>query len=314
MLQQERRRATTCSPAACRTPSPSFARAAFACVDLDAERYLRVDAVARARARARRPASATRARRASGLGWEPSVSFEQLVERMVRADLRARAARRAARPGSVRPRAPYTGPRVKTVGIIGLGYVGLPLAVAFAQEGCEVVARRRRLAQDRARSRRATPTSRTSRRRAAARGRASASTRRRATRGWRKADAVLICVPTPLTRNREPDLGPLIDAARGARRGAAGRPARRARVDDLPGHDARARRAAARGVGARRRARLPPGLLARARRPGPHRLHAAQHAEGARRADRGLRASAPRSSTAWSATSSCASPAPRRPS
>jgi UDP-N-acetyl-D-glucosamine dehydrogenase len=27
-----------------------------------------------------------------------------------------------------------------TVGIIGLGYVGLPLAVAFAHEGCEVVA------------------------------------------------------------------------------------------------------------------------------------------------------------------------------
>src|ERR1700681_4775760 len=26
------------------------------------------------------------------------------------------------------------------VGIIGLGYVGLPLAVAFAQEGCDVVA------------------------------------------------------------------------------------------------------------------------------------------------------------------------------
>ena len=29
-----------------------------------------------------------------------------------------------------------------------------------------------------------------------------------------KADAVLICVPTPLTRNREPDLGPLIDSTR----------------------------------------------------------------------------------------------------
>ncbi|MDQ6810456.1 MAG: 3-hydroxyacyl-CoA dehydrogenase NAD-binding domain-containing protein, partial [Actinomycetota bacterium] len=27
-----------------------------------------------------------------------------------------------------------------TVGIIGLGYVGLPLAVAFAQQGCDVVA------------------------------------------------------------------------------------------------------------------------------------------------------------------------------
>jgi hypothetical protein len=32
-----------------------------------------------------------------------------------------------------------------------------------------------------------------------------------------KADAVIICVPTPLTRNREPDLGPLLSAARGMR-------------------------------------------------------------------------------------------------
>ena len=29
-----------------------------------------------------------------------------------------------------------------------------------------------------------------------------------------RADAVLVCVPTPLTRNREPDLGPLLDATR----------------------------------------------------------------------------------------------------
>jgi UDP-N-acetyl-D-glucosamine dehydrogenase len=29
-----------------------------------------------------------------------------------------------------------------------------------------------------------------------------------------KAEAILICVPTPLTRNREPDLGPLTDATR----------------------------------------------------------------------------------------------------
>src|SRR6202011_3003791 len=29
-----------------------------------------------------------------------------------------------------------------------------------------------------------------------------------------RADAVLVCVPTPLTRNREPDLGPLVDATR----------------------------------------------------------------------------------------------------
>src|SRR6516162_5633275 len=29
---------------------------------------------------------------------------------------------------------------LKTVGVVGLGYVGLPLAVAFASEGCEVIA------------------------------------------------------------------------------------------------------------------------------------------------------------------------------
>jgi UDP-N-acetyl-D-mannosaminuronate dehydrogenase len=34
-----------------------------------------------------------------------------------------------------------------------------------------------------------------------------------------KADAVISCVPTPLTRNREPDLGPLLSAARGMRDG-----------------------------------------------------------------------------------------------
>ena len=29
-----------------------------------------------------------------------------------------------------------------------------------------------------------------------------------------EADAILVCVPTPLTRNREPDLGPLLSAPR----------------------------------------------------------------------------------------------------
>ena len=29
-----------------------------------------------------------------------------------------------------------------------------------------------------------------------------------------EADAILVCVPTPLTRNREPDLGPLLSASR----------------------------------------------------------------------------------------------------
>jgi UDP-N-acetyl-D-glucosamine dehydrogenase len=101
---------------------------------------------------------------------------------------------------------------MNTVGVIGLGYVGLPLAVAFAQEGCEVVAvdvDARKIDAIEAGdsyiedvpsellkelSSRIHPTTRYA--------------------ALKDADAVLVCVPTPLTRNREPDLGPLIEATR----------------------------------------------------------------------------------------------------
>jgi GDPmannose 4,6-dehydratase len=64
-----------------------FARTAFACVDLDAERYLRVDpALARPPETVANVGDPSRAR--ERLGWEPSLSFEQLVARMVEADLR----------------------------------------------------------------------------------------------------------------------------------------------------------------------------------------------------------------------------------
>jgi GDPmannose 4,6-dehydratase len=64
-----------------------FAHAAFACVELDAERYLRVDE-ARVRAPESTPSVGDPRRARERLGWEPELSFEQLVERMVRADLR----------------------------------------------------------------------------------------------------------------------------------------------------------------------------------------------------------------------------------
>lgn len=64
-----------------------FARAAFACVDLDSERYLRVDE-ARVRAPESTPSVGDPLRARERLGWVPELSFEQLVERMVRADLR----------------------------------------------------------------------------------------------------------------------------------------------------------------------------------------------------------------------------------
>jgi UDP-N-acetyl-D-glucosamine dehydrogenase len=100
-----------------------------------------------------------------------------------------------------------------TVGIVGLGYVGLPLAVAFAQEGCEVIAvdvdARKVKAIEAGESYIEDVAS-------AQLGELGALIHP-STRYARlaKADAVLVCVPTPLTRNREPDLGPLLDATRG---------------------------------------------------------------------------------------------------
>jgi GDPmannose 4,6-dehydratase len=65
-----------------------LAETAFACVGLEAERYVRVDArLVRAPEATPSVGDPSKARRE--LGWEPQVSFEQLVERMVQADLRA---------------------------------------------------------------------------------------------------------------------------------------------------------------------------------------------------------------------------------
>ncbi|HEY1450684.1 MAG TPA: nucleotide sugar dehydrogenase [Solirubrobacteraceae bacterium] len=102
---------------------------------------------------------------------------------------------------------------MKTVGIIGLGYVGLPLAVAFAEEGCDVVAvdvDARKIDAIEAGSSYIEDVP--SERLAGLRERIHATTRYAR---LAKTDAVIICVPTPLTRNREPDLSALVDATRG---------------------------------------------------------------------------------------------------
>jgi UDP-N-acetyl-D-glucosamine dehydrogenase len=97
-----------------------------------------------------------------------------------------------------------------SIGVVGIGYVGLPLAVAFAEAGEQVVA----VDVDEAKV-------------AAIEAGESyiedvPSERLRAVLGSIEAttvyaplartDAVLVCVPTPLTANREPDLGPLLAA------------------------------------------------------------------------------------------------------
>jgi UDP-N-acetyl-D-glucosamine dehydrogenase len=98
------------------------------------------------------------------------------------------------------------------VGIIGLGYVGLPLAVAFAEAGCDVVGvdtDSRRLERLR-RSESDVEDVPSDRLRAIAE-------RFTATDSYHRdlaaCEAVIICVPTPLANHREPDLSYLVDAA-----------------------------------------------------------------------------------------------------
>jgi GDPmannose 4,6-dehydratase len=64
-----------------------LARTAFECVDLDADRYLRVDP-SLVRAAERTPSVGDPSKARERLGWEPRLSFAQLIERMVQADLR----------------------------------------------------------------------------------------------------------------------------------------------------------------------------------------------------------------------------------
>ena len=101
------------------------------------------------------------------------------------------------------------------VGVIGLGYVGLPLAVELAESGTDVIAvdaDASKVASVRAGGSyiEDVPSDRL-------RGvadRIDASTRYAK---LARADAVIICVPTPLTPNREPELGPLHQVAAGLR-------------------------------------------------------------------------------------------------
>ena len=96
------------------------------------------------------------------------------------------------------------------VGIVGIGYVGLPLAVAFGEAGHEVVGLdtdARRVAAIAAGESYVEDVP--SERVGALAGRLTATTRHGELAG---TDAIVIAVPTPLSRNREPDLGPLLAA------------------------------------------------------------------------------------------------------
>ena len=99
-----------------------------------------------------------------------------------------------------------------SIGIVGLGYVGLPLAVAFAEAGHSVVALdidQRKIAA--IRSGESYIEDIPSDRLRGVDGRIHATTRYA---DLADTEAIVIAVPTPLTQNREPDLGPLLESSR----------------------------------------------------------------------------------------------------
>jgi UDP-N-acetyl-D-glucosamine dehydrogenase len=98
--------------------------------------------------------------------------------------------------------------RTARVGVVGLGYVGLPLALTFVEAGFRVVG----VDSDEARVetlRRGESTMMTvasERVASAVRRRRLLVVREQPPASLRKCDAILICVPTPLGSHREPDL------------------------------------------------------------------------------------------------------------
>jgi UDP-N-acetyl-D-glucosamine dehydrogenase len=99
-----------------------------------------------------------------------------------------------------------------SIGIVGLGYVGLPLAATFAEAGIDVVG-----VDTDAQTIAALREGRShiddipSERLRAVLDRMAFTTRYVE---LHETEAILVCVPTPLTINREPDLGPLLGATR----------------------------------------------------------------------------------------------------
>ncbi len=98
------------------------------------------------------------------------------------------------------------------VAIVGLGYVGLPLAIAFAEAGLEVTGADRseqRVAELNARR---SPIDDVSDERLANALAGSLTVSIVADARLGDADAIFVCVPTPLTATKDPDLGPVIEA------------------------------------------------------------------------------------------------------
>ena len=98
-----------------------------------------------------------------------------------------------------------------SVGVVGLGYVGLPLAVCFAEAGLRVVGVDHSSHVVEGLQRSSSHIEDVGDDRLAAV--ASSLSFSTSPAALAEVDAILICVPTPLTANREPDLTALVSAA-----------------------------------------------------------------------------------------------------
>jgi UDP-N-acetyl-D-glucosamine dehydrogenase len=96
------------------------------------------------------------------------------------------------------------------IGIVGLGYVGLPLAAAFCEAGHDVIGVDTDARVVEALARGESHVEDVPAEVVAATGERLHPTTRYA--DLAEVEAIAIAVPTPLTRNREPDLGPLVAA------------------------------------------------------------------------------------------------------
>ena len=165
------------------------------------------------------------------------------------------------------------------IAVIGMGYVGLPLAVVFAEAGVEVVG----VEYDAARCDRINrgdsyivDVASDALAPLVEKGLITATPDYAATRD---CAADIICLPTPLNANREPDLTLVVNATREL--------ARHLQKGQLVVLESTTYPGTTRdvlvpileeGSGMQGRRRLPPRLLAGARRPRAHRLHDQDHA------------------------------------
>ena len=100
-----------------------------------------------------------------------------------------------------------------TVGVVGLGYVGLPLAVAFAKAGVSVIGVDADIARIERIGRGQSPVEDVPSDELAPLVKTGRLTVTREMVALAAADAMIICVPTPLGKSKEPDISHIVAAA-----------------------------------------------------------------------------------------------------